>query len=199
MYQTLHTLNEQHIELLSEIHSQAFHKGPMFKALFDSKVEDVKWVAKLRFKLMQERYLTLLSQDPLAFSSWLKPGETDTHSVWKQIRVGYWKSPFKFGIQTFKHMLKFGNHEQDLMNKFSSRNAYILDIIAVHPNHQGRGIGGELLKPVLKKAKEEKNDVLVFTQDPRNRAFYEKYGFKLIEEHPVYLGVNAYVFEIRNS
>ena len=54
--------------------------------------------------------------------------------------------------------------------------------IAVHPRHQGRGIGGILLEAVERKAM-EKGISVVETGTPFARSFYEKYGYRCVETH----------------
>jgi len=54
--------------------------------------------------------------------------------------------------------------------------------IAVHPKHQGKGIGGMLLGAVESRAR-EKGIYVVETGTPFARKFYEKYGYRCVEIH----------------
>ncbi len=58
---------------------------------------------------------------------------------------------------------------------------YIL-ILGVHPDHQGNGLGGELLKHVLQRADEQRVDVYLESSNPRNLDFYRRYGFQVVKE-----------------
>jgi GNAT superfamily N-acetyltransferase len=58
---------------------------------------------------------------------------------------------------------------------------YVL-ILGVHPDHQGKGLGGELLRQVLQRAEEDRVAVYLESSNPRNLDFYRKYGFEVIEE-----------------
>jgi GNAT superfamily N-acetyltransferase len=58
---------------------------------------------------------------------------------------------------------------------------YIL-VLGAHPDHQGKGLGGELLKPILQKADEENVAVYLECSNPRSLDFYDKHGFRVIEE-----------------
>jgi ribosomal protein S18 acetylase RimI-like enzyme len=51
--------------------------------------------------------------------------------------------------------------------------------IAVHPNHQGRGVGGMLLEAVERRAM-EKGIRVVETGTPFARTFYEKHGYRCV-------------------
>jgi predicted N-acetyltransferase YhbS len=68
------------------------------------------------------------------------------------------------------------------MGRISSQhvNVWYLEVVAVHPSLQGRGIGGEAMKCVLEQVK---GDPLVLECTERsNIRFYEKLGFECVEE-----------------
>ena len=56
---------------------------------------------------------------------------------------------------------------------------YLL-LLGVEPAHQRRGIGGELMKPILERAQNEGLPCYLETEQPRNVAFYCKQGFAQI-------------------
>ncbi len=58
---------------------------------------------------------------------------------------------------------------------------YIL-ILGVHPDHQGKGFGGELLNKVLRRADDERVAVYLESSNPKNLDFYRKYGFQVTQE-----------------
>ncbi len=58
---------------------------------------------------------------------------------------------------------------------------YIL-VLGAHPDHQGKGLGGELLKPILQKADEQKVAVYLECSNPKSLDFYDKHGFRVMEE-----------------
>lgn len=60
--------------------------------------------------------------------------------------------------------------------------------IAVHPEHQGHGIGSALLKAFLKAADESKTPVFLQADFDRNVVLYERFGFKVVSQEEI-LGV----------
>jgi GNAT superfamily N-acetyltransferase len=58
---------------------------------------------------------------------------------------------------------------------------YIL-ILGVHPDHQGKGIGGQLLNQVLQRADDERVAIYLESSNPKNLDFYRKYGFEVTDE-----------------
>jgi GNAT superfamily N-acetyltransferase len=58
---------------------------------------------------------------------------------------------------------------------------YVL-ILGVHPDHQGKGLGGELLRQVLQRAHEDRVAVYLESSNPKNLDFYRKHGFEVTAE-----------------
>jgi ribosomal protein S18 acetylase RimI-like enzyme len=58
---------------------------------------------------------------------------------------------------------------------------YVL-VLGVHPNHQGKGLGGKLLNQVLQKADAEGVAVYLESSNPKNLDFYRKHGFEVMSE-----------------
>lgn len=56
---------------------------------------------------------------------------------------------------------------------------WYLELIAVHPAYQGRGLGNVMMKRLLA---EVDNPVVLECTSEQNISFYEKHGFKLIKE-----------------
>ena len=59
---------------------------------------------------------------------------------------------------------------------------YYLPFIGVEPRWQGRGIGAALLAPVLARCDRERVPAYLEASTPRNRALYERHGFRVTEE-----------------
>lgn len=59
---------------------------------------------------------------------------------------------------------------------------YYLAFLGVEPKLQGKGIGSALLRQVLDRCDRERLPAYLEASTPRNRALYERNGFKVIEE-----------------
>jgi ribosomal protein S18 acetylase RimI-like enzyme len=57
-----------------------------------------------------------------------------------------------------------------------------LALLAVDPRHQGRGLAGTLLRPVLARLEEHGLPCYLETHLPRNVSFYRHFGFEVLEE-----------------
>jgi GNAT superfamily N-acetyltransferase len=58
---------------------------------------------------------------------------------------------------------------------------YVRDI-GVHPDMQGKGLGGALLRPTLERCDQEGLPAYLEASSERNAALYERHGFRLVEE-----------------
>lgn len=65
-------------------------------------------------------------------------------------------------------------------------NYYTLDMLAVHPSQQGRGVGGLLLKHIAGLCAMDKaaSGIYLLAGDEKNCSFYERFGYKLWEARP---------------
>jgi GNAT superfamily N-acetyltransferase len=59
---------------------------------------------------------------------------------------------------------------------------YYLPVIGILPEWQGRGFGSALLRPILQRCDDEGVAAYLEASSPRNRALYERHGFKVVEE-----------------
>ena len=59
---------------------------------------------------------------------------------------------------------------------------WYLMILGVDPPHQGRGVGGELMQPVLAQCDRDGLPAYLETQKARNVPFYRKHGFEVLRE-----------------
>lgn len=76
----------------------------------------------------------------------------------------------------------FESHErqrQVLRQKFGKRLWYV-EVIAVNPACQGRGLGSKMMEAVLRWIQDE--PVFLECTDKSNVGFYEKFGFRVVDE-----------------
>ena len=59
---------------------------------------------------------------------------------------------------------------------------WYLALLGVDPDHQGRGFGSHLMRPVLTRCDREKLPAYLETDTERNVAFYERHGFAVTEK-----------------
>lgn len=57
-----------------------------------------------------------------------------------------------------------------------------LSPLAVHPDHQGKGVASVLIRSMLERLDKEQSACLLETQTERNVAMYERFGFKVMHK-----------------
>lgn len=65
---------------------------------------------------------------------------------------------------------------------YDEENTYIVSPVFVDVNHQGKGVGTQLLKRAIADMAEKGYKVGLDTMEPSNVPYYEKLGFKLIDK-----------------
>jgi ribosomal protein S18 acetylase RimI-like enzyme len=75
-----------------------------------------------------------------------------------------------------------------------------LFVIGVKQDFQGKGFGGKLLRALIEKADVEEKPMYLETQNEKNVALYEKYGFHIYKEIDVPEPMNLpFWFMIRDA
>jgi ribosomal protein S18 acetylase RimI-like enzyme len=69
-----------------------------------------------------------------------------------------------------------------LEKKHPAERHWYISIIAVNPAAQGRGLGGRLLEPLEARADAAQEALYLESTNPKNLTFYERHGFRCIEE-----------------
>jgi ribosomal protein S18 acetylase RimI-like enzyme len=89
--------------------------------------------------------------------------------------------PFRVGFRAFA---KFAV-ANEIMGKIHARHVpephWYLMIVGVDPALQGRGVGSALVKEGLARADQEDVPCFLETSNERNLAFYERFGFAVVE------------------
>lgn len=63
-----------------------------------------------------------------------------------------------------------------------------LEALGIRPQAQRQGLGSKLVVPILERGDEEGLECYLETSDPANVAFYERFGFRVVTDHPLISG-----------
>ena len=77
-------------------------------------------------------------------------------------------------------MLRYDRFARALHRALLPAPHWYLDLIAVAPEHRGRGLAGQLIRPILDRADAAGLPCYLETQNPRNLAIYARYGFTVL-------------------
>ena len=116
-------------------------------------------------------------------SLWLLPGKT-TMTTARAYRAGLLMAPFKLGWRGFYRLMAFAGYTEKLHQESVPMPHYYLFVLGVSPPAQGKGVGGLLLRDMLKRIDEEKMPVYLETQNEKNVELYRKFGFEVSAHGP---------------
>ena len=113
---------------------------------------------------------------------WLPPDKI-YQSFWTMMRYGGFYTMRKVGLKLKamkRSMTVFGRIES-LHKELVPYKHWYLQNIAVNPKEQGKGYGGQLLKPMIEKIDNEGLPIYLETNNERNLSFYQNHGFEIIK------------------
>jgi len=73
-------------------------------------------------------------------------------------------------------------HMSRIHRRHAPSRYWLLHIIGVDPDFQGKGYAATLLRPMLARIDEEQLPCYLDTEDEKNVPLYQHYGFKILEE-----------------
>lgn len=113
-------------------------------------------------------------------AAWLRPG-TDIPNFFQQVRAGMLRLPFGFGLRGFRRLLAYDEIGRRMHHQYAPTPHWYLAAIAVEPEHQGRGIGSNLMAPLLAQADEQGVACWLDTHQEQNVRLYQRHGFEIAE------------------
>jgi len=117
---------------------------------------------------------------------WLPPDKI-FQSFWTMMRNGGFYTMRKVGLKlkAMKRTMAVFNHIESVHKELVPFKHWYLQNIAVKPEEQGKGYGGMLLKPMIKKIESEGLPIYLETNNERNLSFYQKHGFEIIKHEMI--------------
>ncbi len=164
--------------------ARAFQHDPMTAYLIPNEVRRAStapWFlgSALRYCLFYGEVYT--TPDVEGVACWLPPGETKV-TIGRMLCTGGLAAPLKLRPSEFARLLALTKH----LDAEHERNApdphWYLNILGVEPLSRGRGVGRELLRPVLERADAAGQPCYLETQSEQNVGVYEKVGFRVASE-----------------
>jgi ribosomal protein S18 acetylase RimI-like enzyme len=121
------------------------------------------------------------TSDAAGAACWLPPGGEHA-GFFGMVRAGMLGIPFRFGWKGFGRLQAFDIVAQRLHRKHAPGRHWYLWAIGVEPEHQGKGIGHRLVRPVMARADAAGVPCYLETHKEANVPLYERCGFQLVEQ-----------------
>ena len=174
----------------AELLARAFQDDPLFRYVIPQegrRAETLSWLfgRVVRYALLYGQVYTTPAVAGIV--CWLPPGQTEL-TLGRVFRTGLQSIVCRFGLAAYS---RYSNNQRYL-NRTHKRCApehhWYLWAIGVDPSSQGKGLGGELIGPVLASADATGTPCYLETHNERNVRFYEKLGFRVVSEGSVPMG-----------
>ncbi|TKB49588.1 GNAT family N-acetyltransferase [Ferrimonas aestuarii] len=96
----------------------------------------------------------------------------------------YWSWRIKMALGTgwapTRHWIE---REDELKRLLPSNEYWLLQLIAIHPQHQNTGLGSQFLTALLElQNRSESSGLAVFTYQPEHQQFFQQHGFDFIAD-----------------
>lgn len=124
------------------------------------------------------------TSDGAGIAGWLGP-DTPLSTFFQQVQAGLLRLPFVFGPGGFMKLLAYDAVARRLHHQYASEPHWFLLAIGVEPSQQGRGLGSQLLAPMLARADAERMPCWLDTHEEKNVRLYQRHGFEISERAEV--------------
>jgi len=164
--------------------TDAFSEDPCLKYLLNSETYDPEKAKHIHeYTLNIGRlygYTFATGKEVEGVCIWLPPNRVDVSS-WMFIRaggLGMKRTVYPGIIETIK---RYGDYSGEIHHRNAQLPHWYLLSIGISKNNQGRGYANTLMKPMLQYFDKNRQSCYLETHNPKNVAFYERYGFKVVE------------------
>lgn len=94
----------------------------------------------------------------------------------------YWTLKLLFGSIGLSRVGKISSREKLIKKNHPKHDFVHLWYIGVNPEHQGKGLGTELMSKIIADSQEQQKPIFLETSNEKNFPFYERLGFDRIAE-----------------
>lgn len=112
---------------------------------------------------------------------WL-PHDKARATLWRTIPSGGVSPLCRLGARTTRRIRRTGRHVHSIRERHARFPHWYLQVIGVDPAFRGKGHAGRLLGSRLERIDRERLPCWVETQNVRNVALYERFGFRCVQE-----------------
>lgn len=126
---------------------------------------------------------TYTTSDLAGAAIWMRPGDANPPlREWPGMLRGFTRM---LGWRGFVTFMRVGAELSRRRHRLIPEPNYYLGVIGVEPERQGQGIGSAIMQPVLERCDRERIVASLQTGAERNLPFYERHGFRIVDETTV--------------
>jgi ribosomal protein S18 acetylase RimI-like enzyme len=196
MLQPLERLDPGRYTQAAQVIGRAFARNPVFEYLFPDpaiRLRQVTWLFRAWVGCLAPLRCSAITADGQGVALWIPPTRVPHITLLEQLRSGLWRSPFKFGLGATWRAMRVDRDIQRRQRSDLRTAHWELEVLAVDPPAQRRGLGGALLTAGLQIADAQGIPCHLLTHRPDNVRYYQRFGFQIASEGPVVRhGLNAW-------
>ena len=113
---------------------------------------------------------------------WMHSDKWRERSFWRLITSGAIWLVAKIGIKPLRKMQAYDKYIEKKHEELAPDKHWYLAVLAVDPQHQGKGYGSKLLKEMLSRINKEGLPCYVETEGEKNVSMYQHFGFQVVDE-----------------
>ena len=169
---------------ISNVLSKAFNHDPIFTFLIPDTNQRLKTLNHyfqhvIKYGLRYGEVYSSLNLEGI--SVWLPP-KSSSHTKWKAIKTGALVLPIKVKWKYLNLQNKIYKFTDNLHKKFAPNPHWYLSLIGVAPDHQGKGVGQQLLSTTINKIDLEYKPIYLETNKEKNVEIFERFGFRILQK-----------------
>jgi len=184
---TLLKLEKKHIKPVSLMISRAF-KDDMKHVFPDPEERRVKTPYVNEFLLLRDysnsrAFVTSPQLEGIAV--WIHSDKRKKRTFWRILTLGAIWPAMKIGIKALRKMQAFDEYMERKHQELAPFKHWYLAMLAVDPQHQGKGYASRLLNEMLSCIDEEGLHCYLETAGEKNVSVYQHFSFEVIDEFVV--------------
>jgi ribosomal protein S18 acetylase RimI-like enzyme len=186
------------MELAAERFAAAFMHDPIHVFFFPDEVSRFRRLKALYAYLLATRrercHITSAALEGLAI--WETPDDHGSALSVREVLLGL-GLPFACGPRAVWRMLEYQLRASKLRMMLAADPYWYLRVVAVAPEHQGKGHASALIRPFLEAADGAGHQVFLETHNLANVRLYERYGFRVVAKEDFWEGSVEHVCMLR--
>ena len=186
---------------IAAVFLSAFRDDPFMRSLFSSAKDIQKAMdADFRYMIEKARVNGVVFRTSAAYegaSIWCLTGFPKSKFS-LNVRIA-WFMLNQFKVADLRKFVSFYLKAEKAHIRIIRRPHYYLELLGVDEQFQGMGYASKLVKPVLAHADQSRRCCYLETQNEKNVALYQHYGFEVVDTIQPGFGGSAYYLMLRKA